>query len=135
MRLLTLLALGLLSGSCFLMPPGAPHGHRATALDTKDPGLQVTVFCTPHHKHYRVSGAGALDSIYISSEKMKADGSLLQDKYFLCGGETKSHTVRMGDGRFHRQLLQDTIRVTIVKADGSRSTHLFLMDQDPYIRS
>lgn len=132
-RVLLILSLCLILNSC--LTPGAPHGHSARNIDHPDSAIGLTIGCTPGKKSYRVCGTAQNDSVYISSRKLHNRDNLSVGKYFLCGGAAKSFTLMTGDHKFHRHVLDDTITVKIVKADGRDEVHRFLIDKDHYIRS
>lgn len=131
---ITLLVVSLIVSSCFLMPPGAPHTHHSKSIDPSDSLLKLKVFCTPHHKVYVISGTKQCDSVYISTSKMKKNKNHCSEKNFF--GETaKSFSVRIGDSSFHRNLLNDTIKIEVARPDLTKQTYKFMSQKDHYIKN
>lgn len=116
------------------MPLGAPHTHHSVNINPSDSLQKLKVFCTPHHKVYVISGTKKSDSVYISSSKMKKNKNHCSEKNFF--GETaKSFSVRIGDCSFHRNLLNDTIKIEVARPDLTKQIYKFKLQKDHYIKN
>jgi hypothetical protein len=131
---ITLLIVSLIVSSCFLMPLGAPHTHHSKSINPSNSLLKLKVFCTPHHKVYVISGTKESDSVYISASKMKKNKNHCLEKNFF-GETSKSFSVRIGDFSFHRNLLNDTIKIEVAKPDLTKQTYKFMLQKDHHIKN
>ena len=130
-----LLLISQMANSCFLMPLGAPHEHKAKNLTNPNSEIKMIISCMTHNKYYIVSGTDVNDNIYLSSRKMKQPENLLTDKTFVNHDNEKAYRLRIGDYNFHRRILNDTINVRIVKSDSTIEIYKFLLLKDNYIKN
>lgn len=133
-KIIILLLINQITNSCFFMPLGAPHEHEAKNLTDPNSEIKMVISCLPHDKYYIVSGTEANDNIYISSAKMEQQENLLSDKTFVNQNAEKAYRLRIRDSNFHRKILNDTIKVKIVKSDSKIEMYKFLVIKDNYIR-
>ena len=134
-RIIIILILILTLNSCFLfMPPGAPHGHSFEDIDNPNSQIGVSIMCTQGKKYYRISGIEKNDSVNISSNKIKrAKSFYLSNSYST--DSSKLYYLRIGDFNFHRKLLDDTVKVNVIKPNSDISTYKFLVTKDSYIKN
>lgn len=113
--------------------PGAAHSHLTKGIDKSNFKIKLRIFCTQNHKEYIVSGTEKNDEVYISSDKMKKmENPCLIRNFF--DDSTKLYSLRIGDSNFHRKLLNDTIKVKIVKSNATIEIYKFLILKDNHIK-
>lgn len=133
-KIIILLLISQMTNSCFLMPLGAPHEHEAKNLTDPNSEIKMVITCLPHDKYYAISGTEANDNIYISSANMEQLENLLSDKTLVNQNTEKVYRLRIGDSNFHRRILNDTVKVKIVKSNSKIEMYKFLVVKDNYLR-
>ena len=128
-----MLVLCKLVSSCFLALSAA-HGHLYQNTEKSNAKIKLRVFCTQNRKQYIVSGFEKNEEVYINSAKMKNifNHCLPQNIY---GDSAKVYSLRIGDSNFHRKLLNDTVKVKIIKSNSTIEIYKFLIMKDRYIKS
>jgi len=134
-KIMIILLISQMANSCFLMPLGAPQGHKTKNITNPNSQIKMIISCLPYDKYYIVSGTEVNDNIYISSGKMEKQENLLTDKTFVNHNNEKAYRLRIGDAKFQRKILKDTINVRIVKSDSTIEIYKFLVIKDDYIKN
>ena len=118
----TLLSIIILN-SCFLAITGAPHTHFYDDISKNENKINLSVFCTPRWKTYRITIVKNDDKAYVKSKAFRNS-----DEYYLFDKEndnSKGYELKINDTKFHRYFT-DTILVKIIDNNNIENIHKFL---------
>jgi len=110
--------------SCFLAITGTPHNHKYQETNNKN-DLTLDVTCMYLNKTFVVGKVNPTDSIIIKSTSFESNNKkniLLQNNI---SDSIRFYNWRIGDGKYHKNISNDTIEIFRITKDGNKNLYQF----------
>ncbi|HXJ99493.1 MAG TPA: hypothetical protein VNJ50_11635 [Gelidibacter sp.] len=126
-KIITSIILILTLNSCFLGITGAPHSHLYREI-TGNSTIKVNVHCMYLNKTFEIRNSNPNDSLFIQSSSFKNPSEKRSLNRDIPTDSIRYYNWRIGDIRYHKNILKDTIEIIKITKKGNQIAHKFVAE-------